>query len=91
MAKRFFTVLVAASAVTASGLGLLFAGQENAAMATRDQALVSGAISELKLELIEENPQILGGPMKYRVTKETLKFLTDKTVTVEPDGSLKIQ
>ncbi len=62
---------------------------------TRDEALVSAALTELKFESVPPKPAVVGAPPKFRVTKQTMDHLQvllkdGKTIEVEGNGSLKI-
>lgn len=60
---------------------------------TVNQALVTGALSELKFEHVPQNPPVMGGPQQYTVTDETIKYVTSlegKTLVVDGDGSVKL-
>jgi hypothetical protein len=59
-------------------------------MSTQNQAMVTGAIAELKLELEPSRSGIVGGPSVFVVTKETLDFLKDKKVVVDSSGSVEV-
>ncbi len=61
-------------------------------MATQDQATVSSALDELRLERQESSPPgMTGGEPKFMVTAQTLVFLRGKTVTVSSDGSVTVR
>jgi hypothetical protein len=62
---------------------------------TRDEALVSAALTELKFESVPPKPAVVGAPPKFKVTKQTIDHLQillkeGKTIEVEGNGSLKI-
>jgi hypothetical protein len=62
---------------------------------TEDAALVSGALTELKFEKAPNTSGVIGGPVRMRVTKETLKYLESllkdgKTIEVQNNGAVKI-
>ena len=42
----------------------------------------------LKLQRVESD--VVGGPVSFNLTDETIAFMAGKTVTVESDGSMKI-
>jgi hypothetical protein len=83
--KHLATTLVVAAALASMG----------AYWITEDAALVSGALSELKFEKAPGAPGVIGGPVRMRVTKGTLKYLESllkdgKTIEVQNNGSVKI-
>ena len=83
--KRLATTLVLFAAVTSMG----------AYWITQDAALVSGALTELKFEKAPAASGVIGGPVRMRVTKDTLKYLESllkdgKTVEVQNNGQVKI-
>lgn len=58
-------------------------------MATQNQALVSGALQELKLEFVEGGAP--GSPPRMKVTKATVEYvksLEGKTLVVDGDGNV---
>jgi hypothetical protein len=62
---------------------------------TEDAALVSGALAELKFEKAPAASGVIGGPVRMRVTKDTLKYLESllkdgKTIEVQNNGAVKI-
>lgn len=61
---------------------------------TQDQARVIPVLKTLKLELIPS--KVIGGPQKYKVTKETMELLQEaldegKVVVLQNDGSITIE
>ena len=59
-------------------------------MATREQALVSTALGELKFEFQEAEGGNVGGPAKFVVTDDTLSFIKGKAVIVDESGAVSI-
>lgn len=60
-------------------------------MATQNQALVSGALQQFKLEVVSDPTGKVGGPQKLKVTKETIDYLTSvvgKTFVVDGAGDV---
>jgi hypothetical protein len=84
--KKLACVAVAAVAVSLMGAALYI---------SQDQALVSGALGELKFESVAGKPGLIGAPSRYRVTKQTIDFLDKlakegKQIEVQPNGQVKI-
>lgn len=73
-------------------LVLLSAG---AALAiTQSQATVAPVLKELKLKPIPS--KLIGGPQKYEITDDTIKFLTEakkagKVVVLKGDGAIVLE
>ena len=60
-------------------------------MATQNQALVSAALQQLKLERVPDPSGGLGGPQKLKVTKDTVEYvksLEGKTFVVDSSGEV---
>jgi len=80
---------VIGSLVAASALALL-----GARALTEHQAVASGVLQELQFESVEsDNPEIVGAPPQFRVTKKTIKHLqvlmkNNETITVDGDGNV---
>jgi len=84
--KRLACVLVALAAVSSMGATLLI---------SQSQALVGGALGELKLESVPNKSGLIGAPSRYKVTKESLAFLEKlskqgQQIEVHANGELKI-
>lgn len=84
--KRFACITLVAAAV---GLG-------GAMFISQPQAMVSGALTALKLESIPPAGGIVGAPPKFKVSKATVDFIQKlekdkKTIEIQPDGSLQIK
>jgi hypothetical protein len=82
--------LLCAAAVFTT-MGLLGANY----LITQDEALVSGALTALKFELVSEKPGVVGTPPKFKVTKITIdhleKLMKDgKVIEIEGNGSIKV-
>lgn len=80
-------------AVVAS-IGIALAGVSAAYAITEAQAQVIPVLETLKMEPVKS--KVIGGPQRFKVTKETLKLLQKamddgKTVVVESDGSIKFE
>lgn len=61
---------------------------------TEAQSHVIPALEALKLKPVKS--EVIGGPQKFKVTKETLDFLNKamkdgKSIVVEGDGSIKVE
>lgn len=83
--KKLLSMLVAVAA-----LGLM-----GAKLITQDEALVSGALRELKFESVPAKAGLVGAPPRLKVTKQTIEFLEKlakegKLVEVQGNGALKI-
>ena len=66
----------------------------NLNLITEAQSYVSGALDNLKFELLPSG--VVGGPQKYRVTQATVNHMQklmreNRSVIVQNDGSIKIQ
>ena len=66
----------------------------NLNLITEAQSFVTGALDDLKFELVPS--RVVGGPQKYRVTQATVNHLQklmkeNRSVVVENNGSIKIQ
>jgi hypothetical protein len=62
---------------------------------SQNAALLSAALTELKLESVPGPPGLVGAPPKFKVTKKTIEYLEklqkDGTIVeVQNNGSLKI-
>lgn len=84
--KKLACVAVAAVAVSLMGAALYI---------SQDQALVGGALGELKFESVAGKPGLIGAPSRYKVTKQTIEFLDKlakegKQIEVQATGQLKI-
>lgn len=85
MMKRSFTLAAALVAVALLGANLI----------SQNAALLSAALSELKLESVPGSPGLVGAPPKFKVTKKTIGYLEklqkDGTIVeVQNNGALKI-
>jgi hypothetical protein len=83
--KTRSTLLLAAIAIALMGANLI---SQNAAM-------MSAALTQLKLEAIPGPPGLVGAPPKFKVTRKTIEYLeklekTGAIVQVENNGSVKI-
>ena len=63
---------------------------------SQHQAIVEGALTELKLKQLPGPPGIVGGPAQFKVTKETIAYLQKlqkqgKVIEARPDGSIHIK
>ncbi|MEX2112260.1 MAG: hypothetical protein WD845_03700 [Pirellulales bacterium] len=84
--KRVLSLLVVAAALSTMGAAYWI---------SQDAALVSGALTELKFESVRAKSGLIGGPPKFRVTKDTIKYLKTllnegKTIEVQNNGAVKI-
>ena len=84
--KKALCVLFAGLAIGAMGAHLLV---------TQVQAAVDSAMIAPKLEVVPSNTGLTGAPTTYKVTQRTVDHLTKllkdgKTITVNPDGSVKV-
>jgi hypothetical protein len=73
---------------------LTFAAVSTVLAITQDQARVIPVLKTLKLEAIPS--KLIGGPQKYKVTKETIELLQDaldegKVIVLQNDGSIAIE
>ncbi len=64
--------------------------------ATQEQSLVMSVLTALKFEFVPPPDGRIGGPMEFKITKKTIKFLDDlrargKVLVIENDGSLRIK
>jgi hypothetical protein len=71
-------------------------GSLGAKLITQDEALVAGALSELKFESVPGNPKLIGAPPQLKVTKATIEYLQKlqkegKIIEVQGNGELKIK
>jgi hypothetical protein len=63
---------------------------------TQDQGKVSPVLVALHLEELPAPPHICGAPPKFKVTQETVDYLTqlkddEKTVVVQGNGDIEIE
>ena len=61
---------------------------------TENQAIVAPALQTLKLKPVPS--EVIGGPQKYEITDETIKFLTKakksgKVIVLKPNGSIELE
>lgn len=61
---------------------------------TEVQSGIMGALEKLKMTLVKS--KVIGGPQKFKITKETIELLKKsmdegKVIVVDGDGSLKIE
>jgi hypothetical protein len=66
------------------------------ALATQIQAAVMGALEELKFEIVPNADKKVGGPVKMKLTRETIRHLQGlldqgKVIIVDPQGQITIQ
>ncbi len=78
-------------ALAITGMGLMGA----TSLITQDEALVSGALTELKFEAVPGKPGLVGAPPKFRITKQTIEYLEKlerqgKHIEVQGNGAIKI-
>lgn len=64
--------------------------------ATLQQATISPVLTTLKFEHVPPPDKKVGGPMEFKVTKETLDYLRElregqKTIVIESDGKVGIK
>lgn len=85
---KFAKVALVAAICLGVPVGLGSALSQEKTLATKDQALVVSAVSDMKLKAIKSDR--IGGDMKFEVTEDTLDFLKNKVVTVKSDGSLDL-
>ncbi len=83
-----FAACVLAFAVVVVSVGAMYI--------TENAGLVGGALKELKFDQLPGNPKLIGAPPEFKVTKETIDFLTKlqkdgKTIAVQNDGSIKLK
>lgn len=74
------------------GLLLVLFGTGVAWAITESQAAVAPVLTELKLKPVPN--KLLGGPMKYEVTDETIELLTKakkagRLIVLKPNGSIE--
>lgn len=72
------------------------ASSAGAMLITQNAALVSGALTELKFEAKKPDPNLIGAPPQFTITKATIEYLqklqkAGKTIEVQNDGALKIK
>jgi hypothetical protein len=84
--KKLACVAVAAVAVSLMGAAFYI---------SQDQALVGGALGELKFESVAGKPGLIGAPSRFRITKQTIDFLEKlskegKQIEVHANGQVKI-
>jgi len=63
---------------------------------TREQSLVSGVLTTLKFESVKAEGGLIGGPQKFKITKESIDYLAKlledgNTLVIENNGSVKIE
>lgn len=80
-----FALLVVALVVILFSLG-----------ATQEQSLIMPVLVKLKFEFVPPLDGRVGGPMEFKVTKETLEYLKalrakGKVIILDNDGSVRIQ
>ena len=83
--KKFLCIAAACGAVALLGANLI----------TQSEAIVSGALTELKFEPVPGKPGLVGAPPKFKATKETIDHLDKlakegKIIEIQGNGSLKI-
>ncbi|MBU4273392.1 MAG: hypothetical protein KKE86_09810 [Planctomycetes bacterium] len=64
--------------------------------ATRKQATISPVLTSLKFEYAPPPDKRVGGPMEFKVTKETIDYLKElkeggKTIVIDGDGNVEIK
>jgi hypothetical protein len=83
-----FVVSVAVLLFLVTSFGALFI--------TENAGLVGAALTSLKFESLPGNPNLVGAPPQFKVTKATIEFLQKiqkdgKTIEVQNDGSIKVK
>jgi hypothetical protein len=84
--NKALSALVVACAITLCGA---------ASLVSQFEALAIGVLNTLKLEPIPNRSGAIGGPAKFKITKQTLSHLEKlmkegKTLQANPDGSVVI-
>jgi hypothetical protein len=84
--KNSLSAAIAVIALTLLGANYLI---------TQDEALVSGALNELKFESVPGKPGVVGAPPKFKVAKQTIQHLEKlqkdgAIIEVQGNGALKI-
>ncbi len=77
-------------------LGIVLLAVVCALGATEQQATISPVMEALKFEYVAPPDGKVGGPMEYKVTKDTLKYLTQlkknkKTIVITSKGEVEIK
>jgi hypothetical protein len=84
--KRMALIAIALVAVSCAGANYLI---------SQDAALASGVLTTLKFEPVPGKPDVIGAPPKFKVSKETIEFLTKamkdgSIVQVNNNGSVEV-
>jgi hypothetical protein len=79
-----------------AGIAMLAIGFVGAKFITQDEALVSGALTELKFELQPTKGGLVGAPPRLKVGKQTIDHLQKlmkegRVIEVQGNGQLKIK
>jgi hypothetical protein len=79
-----------------AGIAVLAIGFVGAKFITQDEALVSGALTELKFELQAAKGGIVGAPPRLKVGKHTIDYLQKlmkegKVIEIQAGGQIKIK
>ncbi len=83
--KTFLCIAGACGAVALLGANFI----------TQSEAIVSGALTELKFEPLPGKPGLVGAPPKFKATKETIGYLDKlvkegKIIEIQANGALNI-
>lgn len=84
--KKLTSVTIAAVAVGLMGSALYI---------SQDQALVSGALGELKFEPVSARSGLIGGPSRFKISQQTLDYLDklakgNKQIEVQANGQVRV-
>lgn len=85
---RRFSIAIVLFLVLGVSVGAMFI--------TQDAGLVGAALTSLKFDALPGNPNLVGAPPQFKVTKATIAFLQKvqkdgKSIEVQNDGSLKVK
>ncbi|MGD9721065.1 MAG: hypothetical protein AB7O59_03305 [Pirellulales bacterium] len=84
--KRVALIAVALVALASVGANYLI---------SQDAALAGGVLATLKFERVAPKPDVIGAPPKFKVSKQTIEFLTKamkdgSIVQVNNNGSVEV-
>ena len=79
-----------------AGMAVLAIGFMGAKFITQDEALVSGALTELKFELQPPKAGLIGAPPRLKITAKTIEHLQKlmkegKVIEIQGNGAVKVK